>query len=294
MMADTSRMRERIRLPLVIPVHPYLKDHHVEGKIIFPAVEILQRLAGSAQSIIPDAYVRCMHAASFDRFLYVEEKSQVIEVCHELEVYESGRIVSTLITIGKVKGTTMTRTKIHAVVTFMSAEETIPGPAIDFASARDGIFYKVSSRKLYGDLVPFGPSYQNVQGDISLSERAAMAHVHAVNHPAPSEPLGSPFPLDGALHVACAWGQRFHHIVAFPVGFEKRFISDPTVPGETYLCTILPVPRNGDLLKFNISIHDSSNNLREELRGVIMRDVFGGRIRPPDWVLYKRSPGIDQ
>jgi len=293
-MKDHSRMRERIRLPLVIPVLPYLKDHHFEGNSILPAVEILQRLAGSVQAYRPDAYVRCMRAASFDRFLYVEEKFQVIEASHELEVYESGRIVSTLITIGKVKGTTMTRTKIHAVVSFMPVEESIAGPPMDFTSAWDGIFYKVPSRKLYSDLVPFGPSYQNVDGDISLSEHVAMACVHAANHPAPSKPLGSSFPLDGAMHTACAWGQRFRHVVAFPVGFEKRFISDPTVPGETYLCTILPVPGNGESLKFDIWIHDSSGNLREEVRGVIMRDVFGGRVRPPDWIVYRHTPGIDQ
>jgi len=293
-MEDHSRMRERIRLPLVIPVLPYLKDHHFEGKIILPAVEILQRLAGSVQDYRPDAYVRCMRAASFDRFLYIEEKSQVVEACHELAVYESGRIVSTLITIGKVKGATMTRTKIHAVVHFMPTKETIAAPPIDLASARDSLFYKVPSRKLYRDLVPFGPSYQNISGDILLSEGVAVARVRAAEHPAPSEPLGSPFPLDGAMHTACAWGQRFRHVVAFPVGFEKRFISDPTAPGETYLCTIMPVPGDRESLKFDIWIHDSSGNLREEVRGVIMRDVFGGRVRPPDWIVYRRTPGIDQ
>jgi hypothetical protein len=285
-MEDHSRMRERTRLPLVIPVLPYLKDHHFEGKIILPAVEILQRLAGSAQAYRPDAYVRCMRAASFDRILYIEKNHEVIEAGNELEIYESGRIVSQLITIGKVKDTTMTRTKIHAVVSFMPVKENITGPPTDLPSARDSLFYKVTSRKLYRDLVPFGPSFQNINGDILLSEGIILARVRAAEHPAPSETLGSPFPLDGAMHAACAWGQRFHHIIAFPVGFEKRVISDPTAPGETYLCTILPVPGNGESLKFDIWIHDSSGNLREEVRGVIMKDIFGGRVRPPDWIVY--------
>lgn len=288
-MEDTSRMRERIRLPLTIPVHPYLKDHHFEGKIILPAVEILQRLAGSLQSYLPDAYVQCMHLASFDRFLHIAENSREIESCHELEVYESGRIVSKLITIGKVKGTAMTRTKIHAAVSFIAADESIAGPPIDLGLARDGPFYKVPSRKVYRDLVPFGPSFQNIRDDLLLAPHGAVARVYAADHSAPSEPLGSPFPLDGAMHAACAWGQRFHHFVAFPVGFEKRLIITPTVTGETYLCTILPVPRNRESLKFDIWIHDSSGNLCEEIRGVIMRDVFGGRIRPPDWVVYTRT-----
>jgi hypothetical protein len=289
-MEDHSRMSERIRLTLVIPVNPYLTDHHFERKILLPAVEILQRLAGSAQSYRSDAHVRCMRSASFDRFLHIENDSQVIETCHEMEIYESGRVSSKLITIDRIRGT-MTRTKVHAAVNFTAMEERIAGPPNDTVSAPYGICYRIPSQKLYGELVPFGPSYQNVRGDILLSESGARARVHAADHPAPSEPLGSPFPFDGALHVACAWGQRFCHIVAFPVGFEKRLIINPTVPGETYLCTILPIPVNGESLHFDIWIHDSAGGLREEIRGVIMRDVSGGRVKPPDWILYKPPSG---
>ena len=289
-MEDSSRTSERIRLPLVIPIQPYLKDHHFEGKILLPAVEILQRLAGSAQSHQPDAHVRCMRSASFDRFLHIENDSQVIETCHEMEIYDSGRIYSKLITIGRIRGT-MTRTKVHASVNFMETEESKTEFPLDIASAPDGICYSIPSQKLYNELVPFGPSYQNVKGDILLSESGAMARVYAADHPAPSQPLGSPFPFDGALHIACAWGQRFHHIVAFPVGFEKRLIINPTVPGETYLCTILPIPVNGESLHFDIWIHDSAGGLREEIKGMIMRGVSGGRVKPPDWVLYRPPSG---
>jgi hypothetical protein len=285
-MEDHSRMCERIRMTLVIPVHPYLKDHHFERKILLPAVEILQRLAGSVQSYWSDAHVRCMRSASFDRFLHIENDSQVIETCHEMEIYESGRVSSKLITIDRIKGA-MTRTKVHAVVNFMEAEEPKTEFPLNIASAPDGICYSIPSQKLYNDLVPFGPSYQNVTGDILLSESGAAAHINAADHPATSQPLGSPFPFDGALHVACAWGQRFHHIVAFPVGFKKRLIVKPTVPGETYRCRIMPISVIGESLLFDIWIHGLQGDLREEIRGMIMRDVSGGRVKPPDWVLYK-------
>jgi hypothetical protein len=42
----------------------------------------------------------------------------------------------------------------------------------------------------------------------------------------------------------------------------------------------------GESLLFDIWIHDLTGDLREEIRGVIMRDVSGGRVKPPDWVLY--------
>jgi hypothetical protein len=284
-MEDLSRMTEHIRFPLVIPVHPYLKDHHFEGKIILPAVEALQRLAGSVLFYRPDAYVRCMRSASFDRFLNIGKDSGVIEACNDLEVYESGRIFSKLITIDRIRGTMM-RTKVHTAVNFTSAGERAADMPMNTISLPEDICYKISSQKLYSNLVPFGPSYQNVRGDILLSESGAVAQVYAADHPAPSEPLGSPFPFDGALHVACAWGQRYSHIVAFPVGFKERVIVRPTIPGETYHCRISPVSMTGESLLFDIWIHDLTGDLCEEIRGVIMKDVSGGRIKPPGWVLY--------
>jgi hypothetical protein len=284
-MEDSSRITEHIRLPFVIPVHPYLNDHYFEGKIILPAVEALQRLAGSVQAHLPNAYVRHMHAATFDRFLYIEKKSQVIEACNELEVYESGRLLSKLITIDRIRGT-MTRTKVHAAVSFTSAGERATDMPMNTISLSEDICYKISSQKLYSDLVPFGSSYQNIKGDVLLSESGAVAQVYAADNQAPSEPLGSPFPFDGALHVACAWGQRYSHIVAFPVGFGERIIVKPTLPGDTYHCRISPVSMTGESLLFDIWIHDLTGDVHEEIRGVIMRDVSGGRVKPPGWVLY--------
>jgi hypothetical protein len=284
-------MRERIRLPLVIPVHPYLRDHHFEGKAVLPAVEILQILAGSVLDYRPDASVRCMRFASFNRFLHIERDAPVIEACHELEIYESGRMSSKMITVNPIKGTTATRIKIHAAVNFMEAGERASGPHVDMASAPDGSCYRIPSQKLYSDLVPFGPSYQNVRGDIFLSGKGAAGQVCSADHHAPGEPLGSPFVFDGAFHIACAWGQRFHHIVAFPVGFEERLVVKPTVPGEPYLCRIMFISVIGESLKFDIYIHDLEGNLHEEIKGVVMRDVTGGRVRPPEWVLYGSPSG---
>jgi len=286
-MASPSRMSERIRLPLVISVHPYLLDHHFEGKVILPAVEILQGLAGSVLAYRPDAYVRYMHFASFNRFLHIENDAPFIETFHELEIYESGRICSRMTTTKAIRGTSAKRTTIHAVVNFMEQGKGADRLTADPAEAAGITRCTIPSQKLYGDLVPFGPSYQNVRGDIILSKNGAVGKVYGALHPAPHEPLGSPFIFDGALHIACAWGQRFHRIVAFPVGFEERLIVKPTVPGETYLCRIMPVSVIEDSLKFDISIHDASESLCEAIRGVIMRDVSGGRVKPPGWIIYE-------
>ena len=291
-MEDNSLMRERISLPLIIPVDPYLKDHHFEGKVILPAAEILQRLAGSVQAYSSDAHVKCIRSASFDKFLQIEESSQAIEAYHELEVCESGRIISKLITVSRIRGA-MIRTKVHAVAHFVEAGVHIAGSHTDMTLSQGGRCYEITSQKLYSDLVSFGPSYRNVRDVVFLWETGAMAKVFAADHRAPLEPLGSPFPFDGALHVACAWGQRFHHIVAFPVGFEERFIVKPTARGETYICEISSVSATEKSLQFDIWIRDSAGSLCEEIRGVVMRDVSGGRIKPPCWVLYRPPVGSD-
>jgi hypothetical protein len=291
-MEDHSPMGERIRLPFIIPVDPYLKDHHFDGRVILPAAEILQRLAASVQAYCSDAHVRCIRSASFDKFLQIEAHSQIIEACHELEVCESGRIISKLITINRIRGA-MIRTRVHAVAHFVKAGVHIAGSHADMTLSQGGRCYEITSQKLYSDLVSFGPSYRNVRDVVFLWETGAMAKVFAADHPAPLEPLGSPFPFDGALHVACAWGQRYHHVVAFPVGFEERFIIKPTARGESYLCEIASVSATEKSLKFDIWIRDLAGSLYEQIRGLVMKDVSGGRIKPPRWVLCRPQVASD-
>jgi hypothetical protein len=104
-----------------------------------------------------------------------------------------------------------------------------------------------------------------------------------------SESLGSPFPLDAAYHCACVWGQRYARMVAFPVGFEKRTIRKHTLPGESYFCRILPVETHSDLLVFDLWIVDENGVLFESSRGVYMKDVSAGRMKPPQWIAEDRK-----
>jgi hypothetical protein len=143
---------------------------------------------------------------------------------------------------------------------------------------------------LYRDLVPFGPAYQNILDDLIVTEKGAVAHLQSPSYPAPLQPLGSPFPLDAAFHAACAWGQRFSTIVGFPVGFDERTIFRPTQPGEKYISRITPVRQASDpvVLIFDIWIYTEEGYLCEAVRGVQMRDVSGGRLKPPRWVQKDR------
>ena len=80
-------------------------------------------------------------------------------------------------------------------------------------------------------------AYQNIVGDLSVSPEGALAYISGGDNEADENLLGSPFPLDAAMHAACVWGQRFAGIVSFPVGFEKRIIYQKTKKGDDYLGT---------------------------------------------------------
>jgi len=281
--------RERVRLPLTIPVEPYLRDHRIDGKIVLPAVEILQLLAASLKACRPDAAICRMYAAKFVHFLPIPEDSSVIEACHELDIHEVGRFVSRLITRSIISGTGIKRAKVHAAVEFAAPEEDRPPLPMDMAAALDGVSYEIPAQTLYRELVPFGPAYHNIMGGLLLAESGAVAQICAARQPAVSALLGSPFPFDAALHAACAWGQRFHHLTTFPVGFEERIIVEPTEPGEIYRCCILPVAAIGDNLTFDIWIYDAVGGLREAIRGVAMKEISPGRIVPPGWIRSKEA-----
>ncbi len=282
---DPAHAGEKVVLPLSIPVHNYLQDHHFEGKIILPAVEILQRLAASVLAHRPGTFVRRMCSASFERLLVIESGTKRIEALHELKAIEKGRISSSLMKEGLAGKTGIGRTKTYAQVDFAAGEQNPSAFPAEAVPTPAEAAFPISASRLYTDLVPFGPAFRNLKGDILLSEKGGWGKVYGTDHPAASGPLGSPFPFDGALHIACAWGQRFRGQVLFPTGFTERSIVKPTLPGETYRCCVIPAAEEaGKCLSFNIWIHDGEGSLREYAEGVRMQDISGGRVMPPAWV----------
>jgi len=275
---------QRVTLPLSIPINPWLFDHQFEGTAILPAVEMLQHLARAAQSHFPTAPVTFMQHASFDRFLRIEPACTVIEACCSLVMEEKGFIRATLTTVAKLKSTTATRITQHATVCFSAAAPLVIEPPAGSLDALHIPGFEIPAHRLYADLVPFGPAFQSVQDRVTLTESAASARVYAADHRGASGPLGSPFPLDGSLHAACAWAQRYCGIVAFPIGFDERVLVQPIAPGETIICSVIPVTLHAGVIRFDIWLHDQEGGLREMVKGVAMKDVSGGRMTPPAWV----------
>ncbi len=290
-------MKDKIRVPVKIKIRPYLMDHQFKGEAVLPAVEAMQLLAGSTQTFIHDINTRFIGKAKFNKFLYVKPEYMNIEnfwinAFNEIKFLENDNIGSKLITIIRSKKGSITRAKEHVSIVFTRKNHKFPKPPTDLVSPLKGDCFNIPSNSLYADLVPFGPAYRNLKGTLLVSENGALANIYGSANDAPSNPLGSPFPLDAAFHAACAWGQRFSKIVAFPVGFEKRFIFRLTNFKKKYICKIIPIQTYPGLLIFDIWIYDSKGALYEAVLGMHMKDISGGRLKPPQWVMEKHQDAV--
>lgn len=277
-------MKEITRRPLSIEVLPYLRDHRALNQAVLPAVEALQLLAVSAQRHFPEMDTRTMYRASFPRFLVIEDRDDRVEVDNELEMDDEGHLVAKLVTTVVSRKAGITRSRVFASVCFQKSPPD-PDAGRDFSPLpMEEKAFELSREDLYRELVPLGPAYRNAYEPIRLGRSGATACLRAPMLPAPTLPLGSPFPFDAAMQCACAWSQRFYGIIAFPVGFERRVIHDRTLPGQNYLCRIAPVSSDGGTLIFDIRIDHEQGYLCEFISGVRMQDVSSGKLSPPRWI----------
>ena len=283
-MEIVPRLNQKIRYPWNIEIYPYLHDHHFEGKIVLPAVEVLIVLAKVAKINFPQVNISSLHKARFFRFLSISPDAQFREVFVDIETADDG-VIASLVTSIKSKDGTISRTVEHARVEFAAADSA-PSfvPPFRVVNKLKGNCISVPSTTIYRDLVPLGTAYQNITGDLSVSPEGALAYVSGGGNETDENLLGSPFPLDAALHAACVWGQRFADIFALPAGFEKRIIYQKTKKGGAYLGWVMPVKVNHESLIFDAWIYDLDGIMFESISGIQMRDVSQGRLRPPDWI----------
>jgi hypothetical protein len=290
-MENIPRIIDTVRLAVNIPVHAYLLDHLVEGHVVLPAVKALQVIGETVKRFRPDIDIFVMTRARFEKFLYIRSGTDQICAFVDIDTYENGDIGARLLTKNQVKKSSMTRIKEHAAVVYPrdrsgfadQPPETVSG----LFSALGGACIEITPERIYRELVPFGSAFHGIQGNLLISGQGVIAKIGtpaAYAGQGVSEILGSPFPLDAAYHGACVWGQRYARMVAFPVGFEKRTIWHRTLPGETYLCRVLPVETHPDLLIFDLWIADEYGVLFENNLGVCMKDVSAGRMKPPQWI----------
>jgi hypothetical protein len=284
-MENISGVKKKERYPVEIKAYPYLQDHYFEGQAILPAVETLIILATVAVANFPQTNICLQKQARFPRFLSIDPQEQIKKVFADIAEADDGALGVTISTMAKVKTGIISRRMEHAYVEFAasSAKENPAPPLADFKHL-GGKRFSVPAAAIYRELVPFGKAYQNIVGELSLSPEGAIAQLYGGEGEANDDLIGSPFPLDAALHAACSWGQRYAGIVAFPVGFEKRIIYRKTKKERKYIGRITPVNISREPLIFDAWIYDLNGVIYEIISGIQMRDVTQGRLRPPDWI----------
>jgi hypothetical protein len=280
-----SQVDKKTRHEMEIEIFPYLRDHCFEGKAILPAVETLIILAKAAKGFYPQAEIFCLLQARFPRFLSIDTNANKQAVVLEISKDESGNINSALLTAVRAKTNKIRRMAEHAFVKFsQNTDYSLPASPFRDIEKLGGRCISVPAATIYRELVPFGEAYQNIAGDLSVSDQGALGYISGGSTQADDATLGSPFPFDAVMHMACVWGQRFTEIVPFPVGFEKRIICRQTKKGESYLGRVLPKDIGKQKLIFDAWIYDNDGVLCEAISSLEMRDVTGGRLRPPRWI----------
>ncbi len=288
-MEKFSQIIRKNRIPITISVLPYLFDHQFMGKAVLPAVEAMRILVDSTQMHIDKKENVSMVDATFDKFLFLRGNEDSIEAFNDMEVLEKDLIQSKLMTRFQSGKTSIIRFIEHVTLNLSFCPKPAEEKAFDPESLIGENPFEIAPDVIYRELVPFGPAYQNIREPMFMSLNGVIASVYG-GDPIDGDNswLGSPFTLDAAFHAACAWGQRYNHVVAFPVGFSERQILSPTRYGNTYVAFIKPV-QSDNLLVFDIRICDREGNIHENISGVRMRDVSGGRLKPPEWILDKEQ-----
>jgi hypothetical protein len=285
-MEDFPRITESARLPLDIPIQPYLNDHCVDGHAVLPAVEAMEMLAQAVKRFRPGTDVTAMTGLQFDKFLYLAPEADRVSAFCDISVYANGDVKAVLTTRTQSKKAALARVKAHATSIFPQQAPLIPKFALDLAASLEGTCFSVPADKIYPGLIPFGPSYRNV-ALLHVAGQSVMAEIRTPVGETGAErlqQLGSPFALDAAMHAACVWGQRFAGIVAFPVAMDRRRVYAPTRAGETYFAQVMHVRTDAGLLIFDLRIHDRDGCLYEACSGVGMKDVSSGKRSPPQWI----------
>lgn len=277
-MADT-------RFAVSLPIPSWYADHHFGGCVILAAVEAMQLLAVAAQADSPGGGVQAMADARFAKLLELPAGVASIDALVELEDGGEGTILARLLT--RSQGKVMTRLVSHCEVQFVVAPVAVPQMDLLPAAPAPGASVSIEAARIYEELVPFGPSFRSLQDRLYLSAEAAWGLLQAADPGnTGDQPLGSPFPLDGAMHAACVHGQRLVDFVPFPVGFASRYVCRPTVAGERYRTQVLLKQWGEGELIYDLQIVDEAGDLREMVRGLLMRDVSQGRIKPPMWIKF--------
>jgi hypothetical protein len=281
-MEELPRSDRRVRAPLTVPVLPYWRDHCLGAGAVLPAVEALQILARSLPAGAGTPLVQ--EEASFPHLLVLAPDQEEITLYSEQDSEAGGRGWARLLTLRQGRQGAWCRAIEHACLRFSSATAARQERAAWAGPAERGEAFVFPASRLYEELVPFGPAYRNTVGEVCLDPQGAWAQVTGGEKAGAEGPLGSPFPFDAAMHLACAWGQRYRGQVTFPVAFRRRQIFAPTQTGKSYLCQVSWRGEDARGIYFDLALSTAEGERAEQVEGLAMRPLARERRQPPAWI----------
>ncbi|PID73821.1 MAG: hypothetical protein CSB33_01750 [Desulfobacterales bacterium] len=294
--------------PIDLIVYPCLRDHafnpggpgtHRTLEAVYPAVEAMQVL-GTAVYRMHSLEGECIRIrnARFGKFLPLPVNTDRISALLEISPETDGWAAARLCSRKQAGSAGMIRRLVHAEMEFRVGKNTEAqepaeiepaSSAMEPASGGGSPEFVIPAARLYGELVPFGPLFHHLTGDIRLYETGAGAEGVAPGHITAPGLLGSPFPLDAAFHCACAWGQRHAGLVAFPTGFAGRRNLRPVHPGASFRLCVMITESGPDRIVCDMAVFLEDGGLADEVTGLLMKDVSGGRWKPPEWIRIKKQ-----
>ena len=157
-MADFPQINKAVRLPVFIPVAPYLQDHRFEGKAVLPAVEAMAVLAQSVKEFAPETDISAAVDITFDKFLFIPPDANKIDALCSITFFENGDIRAVLQTKTRTKNAAFSRIKEHVTVHYPRIKPEAGAYLHHPLSFTESGCLKISPDKIYRELVPFGPT----------------------------------------------------------------------------------------------------------------------------------------
>jgi hypothetical protein len=265
---------------VTLPEMAFLKDHAIAGKAIVPAVELIDILLHVLdRQGVKIAVPLVMRDVTFPRFLAADDLPRCV---FEVTLAEASGGVRTAFASKIALPGGISRTRVHAQATFGGVADFADPPA----EARPA--FEVPADRLYRELVRFGPHFCNLVGSVRLASNGAWASVGSPSppHPNPSK-AGCPYLLDSAMHLACAWGQRYAGIVAYPTGFSSRTVVSPIAAGRRR-CVAVARTVEARRLVFDLWLTDAQDRVCDAVTGLVMAPLASGA-PPPAWIVEGKS-----
>jgi len=269
-----------VTLPVTLPDLPELADHTIHGKATVPAALLLDLLIRNVtvQDARAASFPLILRDAVFPRFLPADEVERcTFEVSLEEMPEEAGTRATLTSRISLVGG--ISRTRTHAALTFGS-----PTPSLPPAPAEIACDVEVSAQRVYSELIPFGPRYRNLHGEIRLGRDGGTGWLRSPEPASPeSSRAGCPYLFDSAMHLACLWGQRYAGVVAYPTGFSARAIASRLAHGQRR-CVVAPKTVGARGLTFDLWLTDEKHAVCDTIIGLAMAPLARGA-QPPAWIV---------